>query len=254
MAFAVGDRVLVPNGVIGRTDAISAISEYRIVQIPSSPMAKTVSIDVGDDTPRRVHRSQIHSHIGIRVVRVGDLGSEDHLLDPLAKTINHFFRLLVAEDIYRLIYLRTPQEFMRFWERDHGAITHLVLLGHGKANSIKFVGDEEGKELWVDADQFSKIFEKAHPPSPLHVLSLACSNGRAAFSKTLSNSEQCVDCTAPFNDIHGTIASQFAQTLFLDFLLNGRTWLSAVKHARESTVGLAGFRMWRDGRLVLGSH
>lgn len=253
MAYEVSDHVLVPNSLVGRGDQTpSALGVYSVTHVGSrGERAKSLQVDVAG-VNRWVPRSKVHRNLGIYVVRIGDLSSETLLLDPLAKTLNHYLRLLVDESIFRLVYMRTFDEFTHFWTRHCGGVTHLLILGHGRKDGVKFVG-EDGADRWMGSKDFADCFEKAPPKQELHVLSLACSTGYASFAGELSKSPSCADCTAPFLDVHGAIASQFCQSLFLDLLLNGRTWFVAVKHARKSILGTAGFRLWRDGKLKLGS-
>jgi hypothetical protein len=128
----------------------------------------------------------------------------------------------------------------------------MVFIGHGRRDALRFLG-ANGSEQWVGPEMLGQLIKKLQPARPLHVLSLACETGYAAFAQSLSLLDECADCTAPFNDVHGAIASQFAQSLFLDLLLNGRTWYKSVEHARQSTIGSKGFRMWRGGSLIMGS-
>lgn len=54
---------------------------------------------------------------------------------------------------------------------------------------------------------------------------------------------------APFQDVHGAVASQFCQSYFAYHLLEGETIVVAYRHARKAIAGGAIFRHWQANGL-----
>lgn len=261
MPFAVGQHVFVPNSLVGKTDASAAIGPFSIAEIGAGTRGKhnrsvRVTLNQSQDPEDGwVASSLLHEKIGIGLIRVGDQSSEAALLDPLAKTLSHFFRLLVGDDYFRLAYLRTESELRNYWQANHGIASHLVVLAHGRPDGMRFVGGgkQNNYEQWMSGSEFADVLNLRGSTRPVHVLSLSCSTGYAAFARTVSSAESCRDCAGPFHDVHGAVASQFCQTLFVEHFLHGRLWKTAFHRARVSGPGSATFRLWQDGQLIEGA-
>jgi hypothetical protein len=82
-------------------------------------------------------------------------------------------------------------------------------------------------------------------------LSLCCQTGRAPFAKPFSTHRICHEFIAPFQSVHGAIASQFGQSYFAYRVERGETATVAHRHARDATPGGASFRLWRGGRMQM---
>lgn len=253
MTFKVGQHVLVPNVLVGRTDAPEAISTYKISEVGAGRREKkyqrSVRVNLPNGSQCWVSSARVHENVGLYLVRVGDLSSEVGLLDPLAKSLRHFFRLLIDDSTFHLVYLRTVNEFAQFLSSAHLNVSHLILIAHGRRDGIRFVG-ESGVEDWRAPDVFVEQLRLHKPRSPIHFVSLACDTGYSEFAGLLSTSDHCQSATGPHNAVHGAIASQFCQRLFLEHLLHGTTWQVSVRKARQATPGTASFRMWQKGKLV----
>ena len=166
----------------------------------------------------------------------------------------HYLRLLVGDDYFRSAYLRTLAEFTQFWRMNRPGTTHLVLVGHGRRDAIRFLGeDAPAFANWMAGANFAELLG-AHEPGPkINVLSLCCETGYADFSKVVSQGAAIRTCAGPMRDLHGAVASQFAQTVFAEHLLEGRTWPTSFRLARGAAPGIGNFRLWRDGTLVQGA-
>ena len=200
-----------------------------------------------------VASSRVHTKVGITLVRIGDLSTETALLDPVARSLAHFMRMLLGHDFFKVFYIRTEDELRAMWSQEGSGTTHLLLLAHGSETSIRLLGEAaDGFEQWMNGGQLAMLLGEA-APSLLHVISLCCETGYAGFSQPVSNSTAVRSCAAPLHSVHGAIASQFAQTLFIEHFLQGRTWPIAFRHARASTPGTSTFRLWVDGTLAQGT-
>lgn len=252
--------VFVPGSLVGRTGGPTAIERFQVAEIgsdsPGSANRKSIRVTLKpEENPEDgwVARSRVHTEISVVLVRIGDLGSETALLDPLSKSLIHFLRLLVGDDYFTLSYLRTEQELRVFWAKN-SRTTHLILIGHGRRDGIRFVGDPDEDGAWMTGTTLGEILaSSATTNRQVHVLNLACLTGYAAFSQGLSRNGAIRTCVAPMHALHGAIASQFTQTLLSEHLLWGRTWSIAFRHARTGTPGTSTFRLWQNGRLSQGT-
>jgi hypothetical protein len=194
-----------------------------------------------------VGSSLVHRQAAVLVVRIGDFQTEQNLLDPLAKSLLQYLRLLLPDDAVRLLELRSLAEFDRAWPQNAPAFTHVVLIGHGSKDSVTFgVG---GNVRSNDLAQHMAV----EPVRQWSFLSLCCQTGYAEFAKRFSAEPCCREIIAPFNSVHGAVASQFAQSFFAFHFVEGETPSVAFRHARAGTPGAVGFRLWRKERLTSDS-
>lgn len=236
----VGERVYVPRSRLGIAHEASAFYEAEVLGTEN----RSIRISVPGGEIKTIGSALAHRRIGILIVRIGDYGTESTLLNPLAKSVLQYFRLLLSDDEVRSVSVRSLEELRFFWQQNHDAYSHMVVVGHGSSDGIEF-----GVDGLAKADLFGAPFEET---GPVNLVSLCCETGYAAFSKPLSQ-QQAFNCViAPFHSVHGAVASQFCQTFFSYHLLEGETLAVAFKHARESVPGGASFRMWRRGELKAG--
>jgi hypothetical protein len=242
-SFAVGESVLVPAACLPDPDA----QPYALV--PRTVLAQVqrkVRVDDGvggtvEVASRLVHRATI----GFLVLRIGDLSTEVTLLDPLARSVLQFLRLLVPDEDVRSVSLRTLHELDVHWSAYHGATSHVILIGHGSATSISFIdgGAVAGDVL---AGRLEQLAPNTHPKT---FVSLACLTGRAGFAKAFSKNPICRDFIGPFQSVHGAAASRFCQRLLAEHLLEGVEIPFAYARAAKGLEGGRRFRRWRDGSL-----
>ncbi len=205
---------------------------------------RSISVKLPDGTSSVfVSTKFVHHRVGIAVLAFGDFASENTLLDPLAKTVLQYSRLLFGDDDYvRFIKLRTESEIDKICNKKLlNPYEHIVILGHGAKNGALCgaVGD-------ITAARLREIFEQ-HSPIPWDFAFLCCYLGRKAFAQNFSMSPACKSLVAPFNAVHGAVSAQFVQTYLIKLLLEGETTAIAYKHASESTPAGSKFRLWRKG-------
>jgi hypothetical protein len=189
---------------------------------------------------RLVHKDDL----GFLILKVGDLGSETTLLDPLAKSVLQFLRLLLPEDRVRQLSLRTLVELEKDWGTQGAAISHVVIIGHGTSSGLLFVGEGEVPG-GILAERLLHLVEDGRPRT---FVSLACLTGRAAFARPFSASPICRELLAPFDSVHGAEASQYCQLLLTRHLLKGKELGYAHRDAVRA-IGGTGFRWWRNGSM-----
>lgn len=234
--FAVGEEVWVPSTYL--TDEDNFALATRTVRGHSG---RSVVVDDRDgDTvtvsTRRVH----HKTLGFLLLKVGDLVTETTLLDPLAKSVLQYIRLLVPDDAVRILEARTVPEMTEYLKTNADAISHVILVGHGTPSALRVVGDSD-----LGGEGFADLFKGS---SPKTVISLACATGRADFAKPLSARAECKQFVAPFSEVHGAAASLYAQRLLHAHLLEGHEFRTAARLADES-IERTRFRHWVDGKL-----
>jgi hypothetical protein len=109
--FAVGDDIYVPSRLLPRPEGRDFALTRATVQ---EQKARSVRINIQDDDSNDIEiaTKALHgSNLGITMLRIGDLSpSEHHALDPLAKSMLHYLRLLLEPDAVRLREVRASVE------------------------------------------------------------------------------------------------------------------------------------------------
>lgn len=203
---------------------------------------RSATLDLGGNVVSPpIATSKLHRNLGILIVRIGDLETEPVLLDSLAKSILHFSRLFMDDSFVHLLQVRSLEELEVWLPINAARFSHAVIVGHCDAQGLKF-----GVGGIKTPAQLGQILG----PQPAHRLifiSLACESGRASFAQGFSALPFCEALIAPFQTVHGVVASQFCQSFFAHLLLLGETLAVAHRHAREYTPGSTSFRLWQGG-------
>ncbi len=253
----VGEEVWVPRRRVGQDPGEYPVPFVRGSVVDVSGRSATVSIPGSGGgagvTPLPVNHDVAVAHvqrdIGILSVRIGDFGTEDTLLDPLAKSVGQFCRLLLPDNFVRFVGVRSLPELRQAWKLNHAVATIVVFTGHGQKDSLVF-----GVTGNVGGGSLAERLEAAEPEaSPKTFVSLACLTGHAGFARPFSDWAKCAALLAPFQSVHGAVASQFVQTFLVYHLLEGETIKVAFNHARERVAGASSFRLWVRGELRAGA-
>lgn len=248
--FEVGTEVYVPSRVLPDPERHDfALTRTQVLGQKGRSVRVNLQDENGNDL--EVATSILHGpNLGITVFRIGDLMTEDHTLDPLAKSTLHYLRLLLQPDAVRLFEVRTSVELQRIWLKFEPATSHVVLIGHGNADSIRLLDCDQP----VKGADFAQMLEDASPTGfPKTFVSMSCLTGRQPFAKPFSESNVCADYLAPFQSVHSAAASLFAQSFFANHLLNGLGVISSYRHARMAVGSGVSYRHWRNGKLTPSS-
>ena len=236
--FRIGEEVWVS------ATKLSGAQQFALVKrkvLGTKQGGRSVVIDDRDGRSVEVSSRLVHgSDLGFLLLRVGDLESEMTLLDPLSKSILQFLRLLVKEDLVRLLEVRTSQEIECYMNSDGAAYTHVILVGHGRSNALKLAFGE-----WLDVSDFVKMMSTGGKDRV--IISLACDTGKTTFGKTMSGNTNVKEFVAPKGAVHGASASLFVQQLLSLHLLEGREFETATRNASTGVPG-GGFVHWRNGK------
>jgi hypothetical protein len=179
----------------------------------------------------------VHRDVGVLIITIGDYEAETVLLDPLAKSVLQFCRLLVPDDQVKAFKLRSVDEFKFFWSRDQAAYSHVVLIAHGSQNGIKF-----GVDDWINPTRFEDAL-KVKGASPKTFISLCCQTGYKSFGGCFSKLSICRGFIAPFHSVHGAVASQFCQTFLTSHFIEGkaRGWHSSTREALSQEAPVSAY-------------
>ncbi len=242
----VGEQVFIPKAKIGIENVDgSAFRQCRVVAVAD----RTITIDLVDDDGNNVSvgSSAAHRGLGFLIVRIGDFRTEDSLLDPLAKSVLQFSRILVTDEFVRRIDIRTIDELSSYWALNHATYSHLILIGHGSSDSVTFgVGEPANAERLIAALDVEGV-------QPKTILSFACETGKAPIAREISASPVCEAFIAPYSTVHGADSSLFVQMFLNKHLLDGRTTTIAFKNA-YAAIARCPFRIWECGNLKAGYH
>ena len=242
MAIQVGDQVYVTRSLLD-LDENDISPFYRTVV--RTRQDRSVQVDKPDGTlSNQIATSKVASNFGVLIVRIGDF-NEDGLIDPLAKSVLHYCRMLLPGDSVRMIELRTEGELTRLWADFHGMCHQVVIIGHGSPGGFLF------GENSVSPDRLVEIL-CAPRPSAKEFISLGCQTGYASFGKVFSRATCVSHFISPYHSVHGCVASLFTQTFLHERLLANCSAKVAFKHAREDLKGAASFRLWENGNLTAG--
>jgi hypothetical protein len=227
----------VPASHLGKADGFALLE--RPVQ---GVEGRSVRVIKEDGRSTRVPSSKVHGHLGVLVLSIGDLATEETLLGPLTRSVLQYFRLLLPDDQVRRERVRTITELTEVWKKNHSVASHVVVIGHASSDALWFI--DAG---WMSAKALRSVFEQPGVKAK-EFLSLACSTGRASFGRSFSRSSACSAFIAPFQVVHGAIASQYCQMFFTARFLGGHSTKVAYRSAAAGLAVGAHFRLWRDGK------
>jgi hypothetical protein len=242
IGLKVGDLIYVPATRVGITDAPAALVETKV----EAKQARTVTVIPGANCqPVQIATAFCHRRLGVALLLIGDYDTERSLLDPLVKSLLHYLRLLLSDDtMVKVFRVRSLPELMRYWAAEHKVFSHVILVGHGRPDGVRF-GDQ-----WIGPDALADGLSVLQAGFPRTIISLACATGRADFARPFSKHKVCEELIAPFGQAHGAIAATFSHAYLTHHLLEGRTPKVAFNRSCDAIPGGTVFRYWEDGRLV----
>jgi hypothetical protein len=238
----IDESVYVPSSRVNGLESVGvALYKTKVVEIAK----RKVKVQLRDgNVSDWIGAALVHRGVGILVVNIGDFQSEHTLLDPLAKSVGQFCRLLVPDDQIRALRVRSLSELTCFWRREQAAYSHVIWIGHGSPNGIYFAVDG-----LVSSDRLNAALHFRGAEDKIFV-SLCCQTGYQSFGAAVSRSTICRTFLGPFHSVEGAIASQFCQTFLAVHFLQGMTVAAAFRAAREAVPGSASFRLWKNGQLT----
>lgn len=239
MRFAINDRVHVPSLKAGLTAdypysmasvTVCEVTDRHVrVKLPNGNISEAIS------------QSLLRKRLGLLIIQIGDFESEATLLAPLRKSILQFARLLLNDDYIRTYSVRSAQEFRYVWEKEHPVTSHIILVGHGDATSIKF-----GPTAQVNAADFIGLLSTdGGVVEAKQIISLCCKTGSKSFGGNVSGTPNIEAFIGPSSALHGANASQFCQSYLTYLFLHGYKSSTAYEYARATNPGASDFTFWR---------
>jgi hypothetical protein len=242
LKFAVGQTVYVPSSLLPNGDRYPT-SLYRTTVTAAKDRSAQVALS-GGVISGWIATSKIHENAGILIVTIGDLATEETLLNPLAKGVLQFSRLLLDDSSVTSLRVRAIGEFGKWWRINHAAYSHVVLIGHGSETAIHF--GHGGARSPASFER--RVFTVAGTKKTF--ISLSCETGKARFANPFSCIAICGHLIAPYHSVHGAVASQFFETFMCWQMLYGKSTTVAFKKAADTVPGTDIFRLWRNGTHV----
>lgn len=259
--LSVGDTVYVASSLLNPPPQQAfefAMASGRVVACKNQNKKGGNQVEIeynsvaGPKTSPPISVSKVHKHLGILVVRIGDFKTESLLLDPLAKSIRDFCRLLI--DQVQLLEVRSLEE-LKDWCGHNGNIrlySHVILVGHGSKANIEFASGHRAKTsstakpIPKTASEIGKALHISKSVKKV-VVSLACETGHSAFAKDFSKSTSCLFFIGPETAGSGAIGSLLCQHFLVMNIVNGETPGVAFKHARDNVNHSPTYALWQRG-------
>ena len=187
--------------------------------------------------------SAVHSaSLSVCIIRVGDFQTESSLLDPITKSVRHFLRILIPDDLVSLHYVRSQAEFLDVFQRTSSVFTHYVFVGHGAASGDLLFFPGMRCSATTLAAEMARLTKSTHD-----FLWLCCHSGNAKFARPFSSAPFCRNHVGSFRTLNGATASFFTQAFFVHHLLEGCSFRVAFKRAVGALPTTDHFRHWQAG-------
>lgn len=190
-----------------------------------------------------IHKTRVHRAVGMLLIEIGDFVTEAATLDPLAKSITQFCRLIVPDDYIRFVKVRSLAEIKSYWDSNHGAYQYVILIAHGDKGVVCTAMD--GRK---PASAWRAVFEGADVVAKNFLFSV-CKAGDSAFARDFSKSPVCNYYIGPYQSVKPAISSQFIQSFVSFRFVGGQKENTAFRNGRKATADGTSFRLWRGGKL-----
>lgn len=239
MPYVLGQSVHIPSSKLGLSDDYPFSMVSTTVREVSG---RSVKVDLRDgNLSEDIPLSLVRKKLGLLILEIGDYKTEETLLTPLKKSILQFTRLLLSDDYIKNYTIRTTEEFKHIWGTVHSVTSHLILVGHGDANSILF-----GEKTAVRASEFIDLLKtEQNVGEAKQVISLCCKTGSKTFGGAVSGDPNVESFIGPTSSVHGANASQFCQSYLAYLFLLGYKSSTAYEYAKASNPGASDFSFWR---------
>ena len=137
---------------------------------------RSIIFEYGDKSIK-VGSGICHKNIGILILNIGDFQTEATLLDPLAKSVLQYSRLLFDDSYVKHYKVRTLEELKYLWAKEHNVYTHIVMIGHGCKNGFIF------NDKIVSVQELKSIFDAPSKLHPKVFISLCCKTGKKSVAE-----------------------------------------------------------------------
>lgn len=195
----------------------------------------------------RFEESDFVDNPGFLIVHLGHSIEREHTVETAAKALHSTLTSLFAAcDVpVTLERIRTSLEFSEFMKAYRAQYSHLILIGHGSTDGIRFLD----KSSPIKGSELAGMLGADNSANSLQILSLCCHSGCEAISKPLSLSAGVSEVIAPSEAFDMRWASHFITGYFLSRYISNHTSEQAVQdHCRASKMSVC---LWRGGDVLL---
>jgi len=211
--FNCGDQVCVPcNAVEYQEECPEGILHGEIVDIQGD----SFSMSCGGKTIDNIPITNIRNDSTILIITLGDFKSEFSMLDPIAKSILHFGKLLHRDDCIRYFKIRSIVALKDIFKQHIKTHDIIVFNGHGTEEAIEY-GLDASQVL--NAAKVIELIPEDYGKKKI-IVSLSCKTGSTAFGKAISESDFCKGFVGPSENLQGAIAAQYCQTFLFNYLFS----------------------------------
>lgn len=168
------------------------------------------------------------------IITLGDYESEIITLDPIAKSILYFGKLIHRDDCLRYFKIRSEKAFQDVLIKYGKCHDVIILNGHGTDHSFIFGRD---KKETRDAKKFISYFPEDFGREKI-IISLSCNTGSENLGLQISQQKKyCKAFIGPNNNLQGAIASQYCQTFLSNYLFSANIIEDSHKLSKDAIPG-----------------
>ena len=208
---------------------------------------------------------------GFLVLQLGDREAE-YTVDQAARAIHGSLQSLFASCGVRVDFeiRRTPEELAAFMAYARDLYSHIVLIGHGDKDGLKFrsisidtpndesEAERRARRNIVSAQRIVDLLGCDLGCRDVEILSLCCHSGCDEMGAALSAAKNVSSVIAPVKEVSMQWAAHFVTDYFLRVFVNDEHTDDAVPAAvlacsNQSTATPTNYvpmRVWRNGQLI----
>ena len=182
---------------------------------------------------------------GFLIILLGGI-DYDHPLEKAAEAVfASVYSLFAGCGIpVHLERMRTFVELQKSIENNREVYSHVILIGHGGTSGVSFID----RNAPASGSELASVFECFDGCDPVQVISLCCHSGCEVLSSQISKAQTVSEVIAPNGPFHIQWAVHFITGYLLDFFMNGKSVVQAVKDSAVNSFRTP-MCVWKDGVL-----
>ena len=193
-----------------------------------------------------VQPSELIKNAGYLVLEIGAV-EQEHTVSTAATAVYESLHALFSacHDIVSFERIRTSVELSEYLKLYRCNYSHIILIGHGDENAIKFL-DKNGP---IRGNELAGLLGADAHKNPIQILSLCCHSGCEENARALSNAEKVTEVLAPSDTFDLRWSVHFILGYFLNIYLLGKSLNEAVCEAaldKSSTP----MTIWQNGEKI----
>lgn len=199
-----------------------------------------------DGEDREINASEVIANAGYLVLEIGSV-EEEYTVSTAANAVYESLRALFSacHDIVRYERIRTSVELSEYLKMYRCNYSHIILIGHGGQDGIKFL-DKSGP---IRGNELAGLFGADAHKNSIQIISLCCHSGCEENARSLSNAENVTEVLAPEGTFDLRWAVYFILGYFLSMYLRDRNVNDAVCDAALDKTSTP-MCVWKNGEKV----